>query len=266
MNTTINGIHFKTYGKNNGYTIVFLHGYLESLVIWDSLAKELEEEYFVVCIDLPGHGKSYTISEDPSLEKFGDDVISVLNSLEVKNFQLVGHSMGGYLALSMLENYSKRIQSLVLFHSTCFADTDEKKLNREREMELVLSGKKESLFNISIPRLYSNDNLETFSVEIEKSLQIALNTSDIGIVSALKAMKGRPDRSEILAKTNVPVLLIGGRNDNLIPFEIMEKMNQLSNGIKLVCLENSGHMGFIEESVIVNSELKLFFEENFECL
>jgi pimeloyl-ACP methyl ester carboxylesterase len=235
MNTAINGIHYKTYGKNHGYTIVFLHGYLESSVIWDSLAKELEEEYFVVCIDLPGHGKSYTISDDPSLEKFGEAVISVLNSLEVKNFQLVGHSMGGYLALSMLENYPKRIQSLVLFHSHCFADSDEKKLNREREIELVLNGKKESLFNISIPRLYSNDNLETFSVEVEKSLQIALTTSDMGVVSALKAMKGRPDRSEILAKAKVPVLLIGGRKDNLIPLELMEKMEAAFNWHK-TCL------------------------------
>jgi pimeloyl-ACP methyl ester carboxylesterase len=70
----------------------------------------------------------------------------------------------------------------------------------------------------------------------------------------------------ILKETNIPVLLIGGRKYNLIPIETMEKMKALSPALKLVCLENSGHMRFIEEKENAAKELRLFFGESFECL
>ncbi len=258
-------LYFKTFGRNNGNVLVFLHGYLESTEIWDSFAEKLADEYFVVCIDLPGHGRSFTISENPSLEKFGDAIIAVLNKLSIKQFQVVGHSMGGYLSLSLLENYPDRLQSIVLFHSGCFADSDEKKHNREKEIKLIRKGKKELIFDLSIPRLYSNFNLVSFSAEIEKSKKIALHTNESGIIAALQAMKDRPDRSKILANATVPAMVIAGRNDNLIPVEIMEKMQGLSENIKLFFLENSGHMGFIEEPELAEKALRNFFEENFEC-
>jgi pimeloyl-ACP methyl ester carboxylesterase len=266
MNQTTNGIFYKTYGKNLGYALVFLHGYLESSEIWDNFANLFADEYFVICIDLPGHGKTLPASENSTMEKMAEAVISVTDHLGIQGFHLVGHSMGGYVSMVLLEKYSARLNSAVLLHSTCFADTDEKKSNRDREIELVKKGKKEIIINTSIPRLYANDNLSEFNEQIERSLKIAFQTSDSGIISALNAMKSRPDRSHILAKTRIPVLLIGGRKDNLIAFETMEKMNALSPAIKLVCLENSGHMGFVEEKDQAAREMKVFFDSNFECL
>jgi pimeloyl-ACP methyl ester carboxylesterase len=266
MDKTTNDIFYKTYGKNHGYALVFLHGYLESSEIWDHFADLFADEYFVICIDLPGHGKTLPVSENSTIENMAEAVISVTDHLDIPGFHLAGHSMGGYVSMALLEKYSDRLNSVVLFHSTCFADTDEKKLNREREIEMVKSGKREMIINTSIPRLYANDNLKSFTEQIERSLKIAFQTSDSGIISALNAMKSRPDRTHILAGTSIPVLLIGGRKDNLIPFETMEKMKALSPETKLVCLENSGHMGFFEEKDIAAKELKMFFDENFECL
>jgi pimeloyl-ACP methyl ester carboxylesterase len=266
MNSTETGINFKTYGKNHGYALVLLHGYLESSESWNNFAELFADEYFVICPDLPGHGKSVNNSEVSTMEQMADAVISVTNHLGISAFQLAGHSMGGYVAMALLENYSDRLNSLVLFHSNCYADSDEKKSNRDREIELVRNGKKDLIVNTNIPRLYSNDNLEAFAEQIEISKKIALQTNDSGIISALNAMKTRPDRSKVLAKSEVPVLLVGGRKDNLIPFETMEKMKALSPEIKLVCLEKSGHMGFIEERELAAKELKMFFDENFECL
>jgi pimeloyl-ACP methyl ester carboxylesterase len=266
MYQNINGIYYKTYGKNLGYALVFLHGYLESSEIWDHFADLFADEYFVICIDLPGHGKTMTVSDNSSMENMAEAVISVSDHLGIRGFHLAGHSMGGYVSMALLEKYSDRLNSAVLFHSTCYADSEEKKQNREREIELVKNGKKEMIFNVSIPRLYADDNLTTFKEQVEKSKKLAFQTSDLGIISALNAMKSRPDRSHILAKTKIPVLLIGGRKDNLIPFETMQKMMALSPEIKLICMENSGHMGFVEEKESAVKELKLFFDESFECL
>lgn len=79
-------------------------------------------------------------------------------------------------------------------------------------------------------------------------------------------MKSSPYRSHILANTSIPVLLIVGRKDIPIHFETMEKMKALSPEIKLACLENSWHIGFVEEKERAAKELKLFFDENFECM
>ena len=266
MDKTINGIFYKTYGKNHGYALVFLHGYLESCEIWNNFAELFSDEYFVICIDLPGHGKSLVPKGIPTVDQMGDAVINVSDHLGVGGFHLVGHSMGGYVSLSILENHPESLNSVVLFHSGCYADSDEKRVNREREIELVQQGKKDLIINTSIPRLFANDNLAGMSDKVETSKSIAFNTSDKGITYALEAMKARPDRSDVLEGVNIPVLLIGGRKDNLIPFESMEKIKKLSSKITLVCLENSGHMGFIEEKDLAVKELKKFLDESFECL
>jgi pimeloyl-ACP methyl ester carboxylesterase len=174
--------------------------------------------------------------------------------------------MGGYLTLAILEKYPERLNSAVLLHSHCYSDSDEKKNNRSREIGLIKDGKKELIINTSIPNLYANENLETFTEQVIISKNIALQTGEDGIISGLNAMKSRPDRSIVLRNTDVPVLLVGGRKDNLIPYEMMEKMKAISPAIKLVCLEKSGHLGFIEEKDLASVELKKFFDDNFECM
>ncbi len=264
MNTK--NIFYKTYGKNLGYTLVFLHGYLESSEVWEEFAKLFDDEYHVVCIDLPGHGKSAIATENQSMEQMAKSVIAVCDELSIPSFHLVGHSMGGYVAMELMQQYPDRLNSAVLLHSHCYADSEEKKKNREREIDLVRNGKKELIINTSIPKLFGDENLEVFSDAIENSLRIAHQTTGPGIVAALQAMKSRPDRSSTLAQTSLPVLLVGGAKDNLIPFKMMEQMKALSPTIRLVCLEKSGHMGFIEEKDEAAKELKGFLDSSFECL
>lgn len=266
MDKKYNGINYKTFGENRGYVLVLLHGYLESSESWNGFAELFTDEYFVVCPDLPGHGKSEVEIENSGMETMAESVISLTDHLGIKSFHLAGHSMGGYVSLAILEKYPERLNSLVLLHSHCYSDPEEKKENRSREIELVRNGKKELIISTNIPRLYANDNLELFSEQIEVSREIALKTSEKGIITALNAMKNRPDCSRLLAETVIPVLLIGGRKDNLISFEIMEKMKAIGSGINLVCLEKSGHMGFIEERERTAKELMKFFDSNFECL
>jgi pimeloyl-ACP methyl ester carboxylesterase len=173
--------------------------------------------------------------------------------------------MGGYLSMALVEKFPDKLNTAVLFHSTCYSDSEEKKANRDREADLIREGKKELIVNTNVPRLYSNNNLESMGSFIERSKAIARATPDEGVIFALGAMKSRPDRSGVLAATEVPVLLICGRKDNLIPVETMEKMKALSDGISVAYLDNSGHMGFFEEKEKASAELISFFAANFEC-
>jgi len=126
-------------------------------------------------------------------------------------------------------------------------DEEEKKLNRDREALLVKEGKKSQFINLNIPNAFASDNHEAFREQIEWAKDIALGTPDKGISSALAGMKARPDRRDVIKNSIVPVMIIAGKKDNYIPFSVYEEHFNLASQTDVLILENSGHMGFIEE-------------------
>ncbi len=250
-------VNFRSQGE--GTPVVLLHGYLESLNIWDSFADELQYFCRVVAVDLPGHGKSGILDSLHTMELMADAVLAVTDFLNLDKFILIGHSMGGYVTLALAEKAIERLSGFCLFHSTPFADSEEKKENRDREIELVQQGKKELIVNVNIPKAFASNNLELFEAEITRAKEIAMNTPDQGIIAALKGMKLRPDRSDVIAHSPVPVLWIAGKKDNYIDYNIVQsKADILKNG-KLLTIENAGHMGFIEEPMLSLKGLLSFF-------
>ena len=120
-----------------GTTVVLLHGYLESLEIWGDFMKELAMHYRVLAIDIPGMGISQVRGEVHTMEFLADVLKGVLDKQGVERCFVVGHSMGGYVAEAFAAKYASMLQGLVLFHSTPNPDTEEKRENRRREIELV---------------------------------------------------------------------------------------------------------------------------------
>jgi pimeloyl-ACP methyl ester carboxylesterase len=238
-------IHIVSEGK--GTPLVLLHGYLESLHIWDDFAEKLSSFCKVIRIDLPGHGKSATIAPVHSMELMAESVITVLDALEINKCLLVGHSMGGYVTLAVAETYMDRLSGFCLFHSTPFADTDEKKENRNREIELVRQGKKDLIIQVNIPKGFAGDNAAILHAGIERAKNIANETPEEGIIAALEGMKDRKDRSGILRKSKIPFLWILGEKDNYINFQVIKEKIDMNHCGRLSIFRNSGHMGFIEE-------------------
>jgi len=238
-------LRFRDEGK--GDVVVLLHGYLESLDIWGPFDEELAAHYRVISIDLPGHGQSGEYTRVDTMEVMADAVKRVLGYLHVGRCVIIGHSMGGYATLAFAEIYPELLVGYCLLHSHALSDSEEKKKDRDREIELVRSGKKMQFININIPKAFADDNLQRFADEVEKARKIAAATSDHGIICALKGMKSRPDRRKILKGSTVPVMIIAGKKDNYIPFEIYEQHFDLAPHGQVLILENSGHMGFIEE-------------------
>jgi len=230
-----------------GEPVVLIHGYLESLEIWDGFAEELSADYRVICVDLPGHGRSGVYSTVDTMAIMADSVKHVLDFLGIGRAVIIGHSMGGYAALAFEDFYPEVTIGFGLFHSHALADPEDKKINRDREIELVKAGKKQQFININIPNAFASDNLDKFADQIEWARRIALATPDEGVILALKGMKARPDRRDVLKVSTDPVLIIAGRKDNYIPFEVYEQHFDLAPHTDVVILENSGHMGFIEE-------------------
>lgn len=237
-------IEFTVAGK--GRAVVLLHGYMESLNVWDDFAEKLSQNYLVISIDLPGHGNSGVINEIHSMELMADVVDEVMSFLKIDKFTLIGHSMGGYVVMEYLSKYPEKLNSYCLFHSTPFADTEEKQNDRDRIIGLIKQGKKVQLAKNHVEKTFADENVEKFAQEIGFLKIIAVNTPDEGVISALKGMKFRKNHYQTMMDAKIPSLWILGKLDNFIPIDNVNQ-TKIPDNCEIFILEQSGHQGFIEQ-------------------
>ncbi len=229
------------------HTVVLLHGYLESMLVWDEFVPLLYKRVRVVTLDLPGHGISEVKGEIHTMEYLADTVKGALDALGIERCTLVGHSMGGYAALAFCERWPERLEGLVLLSSTPNPDSEEKRENRRREIALVKAGKKELLARVAPEAGFAEENRTRMQEAIEELREQVFLTEDEGIVALLNGMMERSDRNDLLRTTAVPHLFILGRRDGYIPVEAAEAMVAAHPEAEVCWLEQSGHMGFLEE-------------------
>ena len=227
--------------------VVLLHGYLESMLVWDEFAALLKESVRVVTIDLPGHGVSMITSEVHTMEYLAECVALAMEALGIERYSVVGHSMGGYVALAMVEKYASRLESIVLLSSTTSADSQEKCDRRRREIELIKAGKKNMLARLVPHAGFAPENVKRLKDYIEDIGELILMTEDEGVIAILGGMIERKSRGELLRQSGVPHMFIFGRHDYYIPVETAEEMIAADPTARVVWLEHSGHMGFYEE-------------------
>lgn len=248
-------ISYSDTGKGN--CIILLHGFLENQSMWNNYITTFSNKNRVITIDLLGHGETECLGYVHSMEDNADVVHAVLSELRIRKAILVGHSMGGYVALAFAELYPENVKGLVLLNSTARADSEERKLNRDRAIRAV----KQSFVNfisLSIANLFSEVNRERLAAEIEIVKNKALKTPLQGIVASLEGMKIRNDREVLLHLTAFPKLLILGEKDPVLPFE--ETKEQVDNTkVQLVTFPD-GHMSHIENQEALTQILLTFFK------
>jgi len=257
------GAKIRVSDTGKGRAVVLLHGFLESMEIWEDFAAQLSKRYRVICIDLPGHGRSECVGYVHRMERLAEVVKDVMDELGLRRYLLVGHSMGGYVALAFAEQYPEYLRGLCLFHSTALADSNEKKLDRERAIRLV----KKNPLNYTrqlISNLFAVANVKKYRKEIEGLKKIASRTSKQGIVAALEGMKVRKNREAILKFADYPILIIAGKRDNVIPWETLKAQSAHPRLGKFKAFEGVGHMGFIEARNETLRLLKRFCYSSFK--
>ena len=229
--------------SGEGNAIVLLHGFLENKKMWAEYVKLFSEKYRVITIDLLGHGESDCLGYVHEMEDNANVVYEVLQSLKIEKVTILGHSMGGYVALAFAELFSENIKKLVLLNSTSKEDSAEKKLNRTRAIKAV----KQNYFNfvsLAIANLFSENNRTRLAHEIEKVREQALKTPLQGIVASLEGIKIRKDREWLLHENIFPVLLILGKKDPVLNYE--ESLTQIEDTTAELVSFEDGHMSHIE--------------------
>lgn len=243
-----------------GHCIILLHGFCGSREYFNKIIPELSKKHRVIAVDLRGHGHSSTAKGDYRIEQMADDIAKLIQVLEIDKVTMIGHSLGGYVTLAFANRFSDMLHSFSLLHSTALPDDEGGKANREKGMKRIEEEGIEGFVEDLIPKLFAPGNLERLKGEVESAKQIGFKTSQYGAIGALEAMKNRADLQKVLKKEELPILLIAGREDQIIPAgkTFLHKGNHITERL----LEHSGHMGMLEEPEKLTEIIFEFLEKN----
>jgi len=234
---------FHYFDQGNGPVLLLLHGFLEDLSMWDDIVNSFKQTHRVIRLDLLGHGKTENIGYIHTMEAQAQLIHFLLDHLDISQCSIVGHSMGGYIALAFTELFPEMVQGICLMNSTALADTEEKKHNRDRGIKAVKQNHK-IFIRLAIPNLFSEENRSVFTSEIKSITQSALKMSQQGIIAALEGMKVRKDQSHLLGKKEFSILMIIGRKDPALDYNSL--IDQVNKYALNHVIFDDGHMSHIE--------------------
>ncbi|GAB3781214.1 alpha/beta hydrolase [Spirosoma horti] len=219
-------------------TICLIHGHGVDASIWDRIYADLALDHSVLTPDFA------RLSTLTTIEDYAAELYEVLQASTVEKVVLVGHSMGGYMALALAEKYPEVIQGLVLYHSTATADDDAKREARQQAIKALQADGTAPFIQKQMPKMVA----PTYPPEkTEELVERYLTLPAEALVAGVKAIAGRPDRTAVLRNAEFPVLLVLGRDDQLIPYEKTVQLADLSRQIRVVTIEQAGHLSMVEQ-------------------
>lgn len=248
-------LQYTVYGE--GKSLLLIHGFGEDSSVWDLQIETLSKQYRLIVPDLPGSGGADRLKkENAGLNDYAEMMNEILMAEGIDQIAVIGHSMGGYIALAYAEMYPARLTALGLFHSSAFADDEEKKTARKKSIDFILKNGTKAFLDSTIPGMFydagkSRNEIATLS---DKGNYFTADT----LIQYYRAMIGRNDKTHILKGAEMPVLMILGVHDKAVPFELGLKQSYLAKVSQVSILRNSGHMGMLEEPEEANKILGEF--------
>lgn len=255
MKTTSNIAYIVQEGT--GVPLVLLHGLCEDHEIWSDFIGAFPDRY-IIRIDLPGFGGS-EVYGNGSLRAMAEAVHKVLQKEQVKKSILIGHSMGGYVALEYAKKQGpEKLAGLGLFHSQPYEDTQERKDIRRKAIAHIDNYGTATY----VTQLFQGMTDSKFSAEhpdvIERLIQKGLKFSATGIATAIEAIRTRKDNTEVIREIPCPVLFIVGENDQIIPAKMSIQQLSLPKIADIHILPGIGHLGMIEDPAATQAIVKNF--------
>ena len=242
--------------------VVFIHGFCEDHRMWDEFIEPFNGRY-IIRIDLPGFGNS-EVPDEHSISHMSESVNAVLMHLKIKKCIFVGHSMGGYVSLEFAKKYPEKLSGLCMFHTHPFADSEEKKAGRQKQIDFISRNGHILYVRQVIPSLFAYDFSKGFPFEVNKLIYNAAKFPSEGIIAALEAMRDRPDNSDVLKNIDCPVQFIIGKKDIAVSLEQSLAQVHLPKVADIQIDEDVGHIGMFEAKSRTTKALKQFlrFVEN----
>lgn len=245
--------------QGKGEVIVLLHGFCGSAEYWEQVIPGLSSNYRVIAPDLRGHGASEAPLGPYSIEQMADDVLGLLDLLEISECTLLGHSLGGYITLSFAQRYASRLKGFGLIHSTAYPDSEEARENRLKSVSRIQNEGITPFVDGFVPGLFAEATASESPQLLERAKEIGYRTPPQGAAGAALAMRERPDRRDVLSATTLPVLLIAGEQDKLIPAE--RTFTSDNPNVTQHVISGVGHMSLFEAPEQLAEVIKEFVQK-----
>ncbi|MCX8057005.1 MAG: alpha/beta hydrolase [Ignavibacteria bacterium] len=242
--------------EGEGEPIIFLHGFPLTHEMWFPQAKFLINNGFkVVTPDLRGFGNSMIEINEWTMDDFADDIICMADKLGIKNFTVVGMSMGGYISFNLIDRYGERIKKAILIATRAQADDEAGKNRRNELIELAKREGKKPIIETFKKILFAPLTWER-NIELVSNVSLIMERASLnGIIGSLGAMRDRKDYVNLLEKINFPVLIIHGKSDLTSPISNAELMHQKIRNSKIYFSDIAGHMVNLEDAENVNKAI-----------
>jgi 3-oxoadipate enol-lactonase len=254
MPTTLNTIVLSTADAGQGLPLVFLHGFPLHRGAWQKQVDALRSSYRVIAPDLRGFGGSDTRPGPSTMELYAADVHALLQLLTTGPVILIGHSMGGYVALAFARQFPEMLRGLVLVSTKAGRDTTEAAAGRRAIAERVKAEGVQVVVETMAPKMLAAGNQDVRMAEQVRG--IMTSSKSAGVIGALLGMAERPDSTSLLGQILVPTLVITGEDDTLIPPAESKKMAQAIPGSQFEVIPHAGHLVSFEQPGEFNRVLK----------
>lgn len=247
----------------SGPSVVLIHGFAEDGDVWSFQEKFLRNNFRLIIPDLPGSGKSelLPLSGIPAinfLDTYADIIKKILVSEKVTTSTVIGHSMGGYIALAFAQNHPDNINGLGLFHSSAYADSEERKNMRRKGIDFIQRYGSHEFLKQSIPNLFAKNFTDEHPEDIERLIEKAGNFTAEALVQYYEAMLARPERISVLENFSNPVLFIIGEEDKSVYLQDSLTQCHLPVLSLINILPGVAHMGMWEKKDLANITVMKF--------
>lgn len=237
----MSGLSFVSQGQ--GPWLVLLHAFPFDGRMWQPVLAELEQSHRLLVPDLRGFGRSRGLGPAKSIHQMADDVAELMRAQGVAQAAVLGLSMGGYVALSLLRQHPGLVGKLVLCDTRADADDAEVKTGRAKQLAVLHGAGAGALVDSLLPRLVSAQAGEAVR---ERLRHIGIDQAVASLSGAVVAMRDRPDATDVLRACQIPVLGLAGAQDAVSPPEVVRAMAELAPRGGYVELDDVGHLSCSE--------------------
>lgn len=239
--------------RGSGAVALFIHGFPLDSTMWLEQLDGLADIRRCIAPDLRGFGRSAPTTRGVlSMDDHADDLIAFLDALDIDQVDLVGLSMGGYVALAIADRSPDRLRSLALVDTKSTADSEDAKAGRDAAAVGVATHGRAQLADTMIGVLVD----ESASIWTRARIRTMIESMPAeSIVAALRGMTRRPDRTAVLSRLSIPVAVIVGEHDVVAPLQEADEMARAA-GAQMVVVADAGHMTPIEDPQAVIAALR----------
>jgi len=258
INVGGNSITYFDEGKPEAPSVIFIHGFPFSKAMWENQIENFKDHYRVIAYDVRGHGNAASGIGEFSIADFAKDLFLLMDALHLDKTTLCGLSMGGYIALTAMQQQPERITSLILCDTQCAADTEE---GRKKRMDTIQAIQEKGLTTFAqdfVKKLFSAHSITNKKDVVAAIEQTILGTKPQTIIDTLMALAGRKETCTSLPLLEIPVLILVGKEDQITTPEAAQKMHDLIPNSSMQVLDQAGHLSNLENPDSFNQHVKTF--------